>query len=247
MSTPSRPQGRSLLPEDAKACVWMSAGIVSYKLCDHDFDCERCALDAALRGRPLAVHPERAARRIAFVFPDDRRYGSAHVWARPTTSGHIRVGLDAFAAEVLAAAEDVELPSEGDTIGLGESLCTIDAHPGRVPIHSPVAGRVAATNEQLGYDPDAVIAEPYEAGWILDLAPSEPTLDASLARLLTGVEARKRARSDMERFRRQVAMQLLVGSSTVGQTMADGGEGLTDLRQMLGAERYLKIVSELLA
>jgi hypothetical protein len=28
--------------------------------------------------------------------------------------------------------------------------------------------------------------------------------------------------------------------------MADGGEGLTDLRQMLGAERYLKIVCELL-
>jgi hypothetical protein len=31
-------------------CVWMQAGVVGYKLCDREFDCDRCPFDAALRG-----------------------------------------------------------------------------------------------------------------------------------------------------------------------------------------------------
>jgi hypothetical protein len=31
------------------ACVWMRAGVIRFWLCDRDFDCENCPLDAALR------------------------------------------------------------------------------------------------------------------------------------------------------------------------------------------------------
>lgn len=34
-------------------CVWMQAGVVGYKLCDREFDCDLCPFDAALRGRAL--------------------------------------------------------------------------------------------------------------------------------------------------------------------------------------------------
>jgi len=224
----------------------MAAGIVSYKLCDRDFDCDRCPLDLALRGRPCNPQVERASRPVPFVFPDDRRYGASHLWARITTVGRVRVGLDAFAAELLAGAHDIELPAEGDTLETGDAVCTIDGHPGRVPLKTPVPGRVTFANDGLGHDPEAVIADPYEAGWIAELQPFEPAPETALARLLSAADAKKRAKSDMDRFRRQVAMQLLVGTSEVGQTMADGGEGLTDLRQMVGAERYLKIVCEVL-
>lgn len=243
---PSKAQGRSVLPDDAKPCVWMAAGIVSYKLCDRDFDCERCPLDLALRGRPCGGNVERVVRPIAFVFPDDRRYAAAHLWGRVTSAGRVRVGLDAFAAEVLAAAHDVELPAEGDNLETGDALCTIAAHPGRVQLKTPIPGRITLTNDALGHDPEALIADPYEAGWVAELQPFEPAPETALARLLSAAEAKKRAKSDMDRFRRQVAMQLLVGTSEVGPAMADGGESLTDLRQMLGADRYLKIVCELL-
>ena len=43
-----------ILPRDAEPCIWMSAGLVSYKLCDRDFDCGNCPLDAALRGNAAA-------------------------------------------------------------------------------------------------------------------------------------------------------------------------------------------------
>ena len=42
-----RPNGSAapVLPADAKPCVWMTAGVVAYKICDRSFDCENCPLD----------------------------------------------------------------------------------------------------------------------------------------------------------------------------------------------------------
>ncbi len=42
-------------------CVWMLAGVVDYKLCDRDYECERCPFDRALR--EWTVTGEREARR----------------------------------------------------------------------------------------------------------------------------------------------------------------------------------------
>lgn len=30
-------------------CIWMLAGVLTYRLCDRQYDCEHCPLDAALR------------------------------------------------------------------------------------------------------------------------------------------------------------------------------------------------------
>jgi len=35
---------------NAETCVWMEARVISFWLCNRDFDCEHCPLDAALRG-----------------------------------------------------------------------------------------------------------------------------------------------------------------------------------------------------
>lgn len=40
-------------------CVWMSAGLVAYKLCDRGFECEGCPFDRAMRGAlPPRPRPE---------------------------------------------------------------------------------------------------------------------------------------------------------------------------------------------
>ncbi|MBC8185799.1 glycine cleavage system protein H [candidate division KSB1 bacterium] len=39
-----------IIPQSDKKCVWMEAGIVSYKICDRDFQCETCPLDIGLKG-----------------------------------------------------------------------------------------------------------------------------------------------------------------------------------------------------
>lgn len=46
-----------------QACVWMRAGVIRFWLCDRNFDCDHCPLDAALRGTrrpaPQASYPTR--------------------------------------------------------------------------------------------------------------------------------------------------------------------------------------------
>ena len=37
-----------IIPPGKKKCVWMEAGVVSYKLCDNNFDCSTCVYDQAM-------------------------------------------------------------------------------------------------------------------------------------------------------------------------------------------------------
>lgn len=34
--------------QTAKCCIWMTAGVISYKLCPMDFNCDECEFDAAM-------------------------------------------------------------------------------------------------------------------------------------------------------------------------------------------------------
>lgn len=56
-------------PAGVLPCVWMSAGLISFKLCDREGECESCPFDRAMRGLPpLAEAPapsRHAARRCA--------------------------------------------------------------------------------------------------------------------------------------------------------------------------------------
>jgi glycine cleavage system H lipoate-binding protein len=86
MSHESQERPHSIVPPEEAPCVWMTAGILSYQLCERGFDCDRCPLDAALRmhfpsRRPAAAdappEPERRA------LPPDRLYSRGHCWLGP--------------------------------------------------------------------------------------------------------------------------------------------------------------------
>ncbi len=38
-----------IIPPGKKKCVWMESGVVSYKLCDNNYDCPTCAYDQAMQ------------------------------------------------------------------------------------------------------------------------------------------------------------------------------------------------------
>ena len=40
-----------VVPAGKKKCVWMEAGVVSYKLCDNNYDCSTCAYDHGMQDR----------------------------------------------------------------------------------------------------------------------------------------------------------------------------------------------------
>lgn len=49
MEAGMKKESMKIVPPGKKRCVWMEAGVVSYKLCDNNFDCPTCAYDQAMQ------------------------------------------------------------------------------------------------------------------------------------------------------------------------------------------------------
>jgi glycine cleavage system H lipoate-binding protein len=54
-----------IIPKDEKRCIWMDAGVVSYKLCPNNYNCNDCPFDAAMMKRiseAKRIHVPEASR-----------------------------------------------------------------------------------------------------------------------------------------------------------------------------------------
>jgi glycine cleavage system H protein len=224
-----------------RVCIWMSAGLVRYKLCDREFDCERCPLDAALRGGPDSRGaPSSEAACFVPVFPEDRRYAPGHLWVAEGKAG-ARVGLDSLAVALLGTPGRVSWAASGRALAAGAAAATLEMPYGAVPLGLPVSGRALRHNAAVEARPGLLPDDPYGAGWLLEVEGAGP----GGVELVDAVRAREEAGLDLRHFRRAAALRLLTDADAVGPTMADGGQALTDLRRILGARRYLGLVREL--
>ena len=231
---------------EARPCIWMSAGLVAYRLCDRDFDCEHCPLDAGLRGGAPSlgtpVPADAAENDVQVVFPPDRSYTEGHLWLRTTDEGSTQLGLDAFAARLIGRPRSVTFAAAGSFVRQGDTLCALRLEGGSLPITVPLAGIVADTNAALQGDAGIVGSEPYGEGWLATLTPSRPS---EAEPFLDEAGAASRAELDLRRFRRLAALRLLSDPAQVGPTLADGGARIWDLRAMLGPRSYLEVLREL--
>jgi glycine cleavage system H protein len=239
---------RQLLKEGAEPCVWMSAGQVAYKLCDREFRCEECPLDACFRGQGNLAETRAAAPPLPAVeseFPDDRRYDTGHTWAGVMSENRIRIGLDSFAARLLRHVSGIVLPPPGGRVEHGHVGCWVTDEDVTLSLKSPVSGTVVRSNPRLRGSPALAAESPYAEGWLLEVACDDP--EAAIGGLLGATEIRERSRADLDRFRDlSIRAQDGAGASAVGPTLPDGGEPAGDLRRHLGPSGYYRIVSRLL-
>lgn len=235
------------LPASALPCVWMSAGLLSYRLCDRELDCENCPLDAALCGTDRQRPPagsEALTGHQRWVFPDDRRYHRGHLWAKDIDAGTVRCGLDAFAAELLEHAKSVVLPVAGSHVQQGVLACWLAAEADLIPLCSPVSGTVVVGNVLVQSAPELLADSPYDEGWLVEVDCRSAVHDRES--MLSASQMRERSDRQLAEFRKRAAALVDQGRCEVGATLADGGERLTDLRRILGAERYRRLVSSFL-
>lgn len=122
--------------------------------------------------------------------PDDRRYTDQHEWAQVTgTDGGtavVRVGITDHAQDALGDIVFVQLPAVGDEVAPGTPMGEVESTKSVSDIYAPVPGVVAAVNTALDDAPETVNADPYGAGWLVEItvsgADGDPTaglLDAA--------------------------------------------------------------------
>lgn len=200
-------------------CVWMQAGVVDYKLCDRDYDCDQCPFDEGLHTRssqqalrdkrdylePLSVQGCRVEPDL-FYHPD-------HLWARIEEGGMVRAGLDDFGERILGRAYSVSLPAVGTKVKPGSQCLRLTHQSGVSALAAPVTGQVKEINSQLLQRPALMSRDPYGEGWLILIEPDD--LKGGLKRLMYGEQIRQWLQHEIEKLH-----SLINGEQS---TMNDGG------------------------
>ena len=124
------------------------------------------------------------------MIPEDLRYTAEHEWVSGDGSGPVRVGITHYAQDALGDIVFVQLPEEGTKVSAGDSLGEIESTKSVSEIYAPISGTVIARNASLVDEPELINAEPYAAGWLVEIAPDDPAaigelLDAAGYQALT--------------------------------------------------------------
>ncbi len=230
------------MKEDALPCIWMAAGILSYRLCDRSYDCENCPLDAALHGR-IPGPPGRRDRETRWDFPGDRLYHPRHGWFLPLGERRARVGLDALAAHLLSRLSAAILPAEGAHLERAGTIGWFVDEGELIPVRAAVPAVVERLNRRVQSDPELVLDSPYDEGWLLELrCAAEPE---SIHELASAPVNEHRSALQLLELWREAGLAVNT-ENEVGPTMADGGEPLARLREMAGLRRYHRLIVALL-
>ncbi len=106
-------------------------------------------------------------------FPDDLRYADDHEWAKPE-GDKVKIGISDYAQDQLGDIVFVELPQVGDTFGKGEEFGTVESVKAVAELYMPIGGEVLAVNTALETSPELVNKDPYNAGWMIEVKPTDP-------------------------------------------------------------------------
>lgn len=119
--------------------------------------------------------------------PAELLYSKDHEWVK-VEDGQAVVGITDFAQDQLGDVVFVEVPEAGAELGVGDGLTTIESVKAVSDVYSPLGGKIAQVNEELGDAPQLINEDPYGKGWIAVLEIADA---AELKGLLTAEEYKK--------------------------------------------------------
>ena len=106
--------------------------------------------------------------------PEDRHYSSEHEWAKLEGDGSVQIGITEFAQGQLGDIVFVELPNIGVVIDQMQKIGEVESVKSVSDIFSPISGEVVEVNQEIIETPELVNQEPYGAGWLIRVIPSNP-------------------------------------------------------------------------
>ena len=110
------------------------------------------------------------------MYPEDLKYTSEHEWVRipGEVEGAVRIGITHFAQDALGDIVYVSLPEVGEQVTGGETCGELESTKSVSDVYAPLTGEVVARNDALDATPELVNNDPYAAGWLFEVVPSDP-------------------------------------------------------------------------
>ncbi|MFN3976211.1 MAG: glycine cleavage system protein H [Aquificaceae bacterium] len=126
--------------------------------------------------------------------PEDLLYdvdpeANAFTWAKDNGDGTYTIGLTSVAAAMAGRLVAYTPKKPGKVIERRKSVATIESGKWVGPVPTPLTGEVVEINEALKGNPALVNDDPYGAGWIAKIKPTNPEEINSLLKGQAAVDA----------------------------------------------------------
>lgn len=112
-------------------------------------------------------------------YPKELKYTRDHEWAR-VEGNTVTIGVTWHAQESLGDVVYVELPKVGEQVLQGTSFGVIESTKAVSELFAPVSGKVLKVNDALQDSPQTINQDPYQAGWLITVEPSDSKQVAAL-------------------------------------------------------------------
>lgn len=113
------------------------------------------------------------------MVPQDLKYAKSHEYAR-IAGNEATIGITAYAAEQLGDVVFVELPEVGRELAKGDSFGVVESVKAVSDLYAPLSGKVIAVNDRLNDESSLINDDPFGEGWIIKIAPSNPSEAAEI-------------------------------------------------------------------
>src|SRR5271156_4640861 len=104
---------------------------------------------------------------MSATYPDDLLYTKDH--EKVAT-----IGVTRFAVDQLGDVTQVELPKEGETLKQAEVFGSVESVKAVSDLFAPLSGKIVKVNSPLSDSPEYVNEDPYDEGWMIQLAIANP-------------------------------------------------------------------------
>jgi glycine cleavage system H lipoate-binding protein len=216
------------LPQRSRRCRHELTGETRSRACDRGFDCRGCAGHAEFEAKRIQAGTRQSGAGVrstvyGYEMPADRLYHRGHTWVRPEADGTLLVGLDDYAARLLGAPDEVELPNPGQHLVTNGTAVRVRRGRSRVRILAPINGEVMEARGEGSY-------------WFLKIRPE--SAEADLRHLLRPHEIGPWLLREIDRLR------LSMAEGSVGASLADGGLPVANLSEAFPTADWDAIWSE---
>lgn len=108
------------------------------------------------------------------MLPKELKYMESHEWAK-SEGDVVIVGVSDYAQQQIQDVVYVELPEIGQELEQKKEFAVIESVKAAFDIYAPASGEVVEINKELEDAPECINEDPYGAGWIVKILPSDPS------------------------------------------------------------------------
>lgn len=243
-------------------CVWMSAGVVSYKLCNLEFDCEHCAYDIIIRFKisseivngkykisnnsKIVDYSEQAKMLIDKLMDVEidpaYYYSKNHICLCDSDPGMVLIGIDSLLANILNYLTCIVLLPVGESVKQRKSFCWLIQQGRTLTLYSPISGTVVQNNTLLINSPDLIRSSDFQKSWLTKVKLNK---DSRLEEFYTGEKAQVWFQNELKRTKYTFYEIIEKQRTLKSPTQFDGGLCSTSLSEIIPYAEYWTILRKL--